>query len=199
MDKVIAFFDFDGTITKKDSMIEFIRFCFGDKAYYTSLVILSPYLAGMKLGVIPNSVAKEKLISHFFKGMLLSEFNDKCLKFSETRLSQLIREDAMESIREHQRKGHEVVVVSASAENWIRYWCERSGISYLGTRLQVNNEQRLTGKLEGTNCNGQEKINRILEKYDTGSYHSIYCYGDSKGDRLMLSLATHPFYRYFTK
>src|SRR5688500_12175197 len=122
MQKVIAFFDFDGTITKKDSMIEFIRFCFGDKAYFKSLVILSPYFAGMKLGVVRNSVAKEKLISYFFKGMLLLEFNNLCKKFSDERLPALIRSDAMKSIRDHQEKGHEVVVVSASAENWIRYW-----------------------------------------------------------------------------
>jgi HAD superfamily hydrolase (TIGR01490 family) len=197
MQRTIAFFDFDGTITRTDTMVAFIKFCKGNAAFYKSLAMLSPWLAGMKLGLVPNAVAKEKMLAHFFKGMPLQEFNALCKRFSEERLPALIRPDAMAAILQHQQEGHEVVVVSASAENWLAHWCDRTGIKYLGTRLMVDKNNRITGKLNGANCNGEEKVNRIILSYDPANYQNIYCYGDTKGDSMMLKLATHPFYRYF--
>jgi len=38
--KSIAFFDFDGTITSKDTLAEILKFAKGKRAYYTGLVIL---------------------------------------------------------------------------------------------------------------------------------------------------------------
>ena len=64
----IAFFDFDGTITSKDSLLEFIKFALGPFKYYKGLLFLSPMLILFKLKFIPNDLAKEKLITYFFSG-----------------------------------------------------------------------------------------------------------------------------------
>ena len=199
MQKTIAFFDFDGTITRKDSMVEFIKFSRGTTAFYKSLALLSPWLTGMKLGIFKNAFVKEKMLTYFFKGMLLKDFNTLCNKFSDDHLSKMIRPDAMEAIIKHQEEGHEVVVVTASAENWISDWCRKTGIKYIATRLSVDSNNRISGKLNGANCNGKEKVNRIIQLYDPADYKNIYCYGDSDGDMLMLKLATHPHYRHFKK
>ena len=47
------------------------------------------------------------------------------------------------------------------------------------------------------NCYGIEKVNRIKEEYDLDEFKNIYVYGNSKGDREMLNLGTHKFYKYF--
>ncbi|MDX1956231.1 MAG: haloacid dehalogenase-like hydrolase, partial [Chitinophagaceae bacterium] len=57
--------------------------------------------------------------------------------------------------------------------------------------------QRITGKLEGKNCNGEQKVVRIKEQFNLDEYKEIFAYGDSKGDRPMLQLATHPSYKPF--
>ena len=55
----------------------------------------------------------------------------------------------------------------------------------------------LTGKIENQNCHGEEKVNRINAAFDLSQYDEIYCYGDTKGDKPMLRLATFAFYKPF--
>ena len=179
-------------------MLELIKFSKGKTNYIKGLALLSPWMIAMKARLISNTLAKEKMLSVFFNGTPLNEFNSICKSFSEKKLPGLIRTDAMEAIESHKKQEHEVVVVSASAENWIRDWCNKMELQFLGTRLMDENNI-ISGKLSGANCNGQEKVNRIKMAFDLSAYSSIYCYGDTKGDTSMLSLATHPFYQYFTK
>ena len=180
-------------------MIELIKFCKGNSAFYTGLAVILPWLVAMKAGLITNSIAKEKMLTYFFKGMDLAVFDAQCKHFSEIKLPELIRPDAWDTIVKHKSLGHEIVVVSASAENWICDWCIRTGVKYIGTKLLTDNDNRLSGKFSGQNCNGQEKVNRIRLSYDPADYKRIYAYGDTSGDHLMLKLATDQFYRHFKK
>ncbi len=197
MQKSIAFFDFDGTITTKDTMLEFARYSKGTTGYRTGMLLISPWLIAMKLGMISKQAAKEKFLTYFFNNMKIEKFNDECLSFALNLLPRLIRQDALKAIKKYQEENTEVVVVSASAENWVAPWCIQNNLQYICTRLQVK-DKKITGKLLGQNCNGPEKVNRIKEKFDTADYKNIYCYGDSRGDKPMLQLANHSFYRHFT-
>lgn len=193
----IAFFDFDGTITRKDTMFEFVRFVFGKKRLYGGMLQISPWLAALKAGIYPAHKAKEKLLSHFFKGMKLQTFDQHAKRFSETILPGLLRPHAMREIATHRKKGHKVVVVSASAENWVKDFCDDHQLFCIATRLEVDTEGCLTGKISGANCNAAEKVNRIKCEFDPADFENIYAYGDSNGDKEMLALATHPHYRLF--
>lgn len=193
----IAFFDFDGTITRKDTMLELAAFHKGKWGYLAGMIIISPWMMAFKAGIISAGVAKEKLLSHFFGNMKLEDFNRLCYRFSKEKLPSLIRPDALQAIRKHQQMQHTVVVVSASAENWIQYWCREQHLQFIATQLEVDSRLCITGKLAGNNCNGIEKVNRINSMFDPATYDEIYAYGDSSGDKPMLSLATHPFYRKF--
>ena len=92
--------------------------------------------------------------------------------------------------------GAEVVIVSASAENWLQQWCSVHQLQLMGTRLEIKNDL-VTGKIENLNCHGKEKVNRINAAFDLSQYSEIYCYGDTKGDKPMLELATFSFYKPF--
>ena len=197
MKKTIAFFDFDGTITRKDTMLELIRFAKGNAIFYSGLLRLLPWLMAMKMKFIKNETAKEKMLSLFFKGMSLENFHSICQSFTKKKITSLIRSDAMEAIAFHKSNKHDVVVVTASAENWVKPWCDEQSIKILGTHLEVDSKNCITGKLKSINCNGDEKVNRIKAEYNLAEYDEIYSYGDSKGDMQMLKLATHPFYRHF--
>lgn len=198
MQQSIAFFDFDGTITRKDTMIELIKFHKGTAAYFTGLALISPWLVAMKIGVITNQQGKEKLLAHFFKSMPADEFDKICEAFSETVVPKLIRSDALEAIQKHFADGNKVVVVSASAENWVKPWCKKNNIEVLASILDLA-DGKITGKLKGINCNEEEKVNRILLAYDPAMYKNVYAYGDSSGDKKMLEFATHGYYRIFVQ
>ena len=64
----LALFDFDGTLTSKDSLPDFIQYAVGKPTYYFGLLLLSPVLFSYLIGIIRNDVAKKKLIGRYFKG-----------------------------------------------------------------------------------------------------------------------------------
>lgn len=196
MKNAIAFFDFDGTITRKDTLFEIVRFQKGNIHLYLGLMQLSPWLIGMKLGLITNAAAKEKMLSHFFKNTPLEDFQKKCDRFIEKRLPLLVRRNALEEIKKHLQNGVTVVVVTASAGNWMEGWCQKMNINCIATRLEVK-DNKITGKINGRNCNGIEKVNQIRAHFDLSGFDTIFAYGDTKGDKEMLSLATFSFYKPF--
>lgn len=178
-------------------MFEFIRFVFGSGSLYTGMLKTSPWLFALKAGLYPAHKAKEKLLSVFFKGMNVETFNAHAKRFSTEILPGLLRNDAMQEIAVHKQNEVKVVVVSASAENWVKDFCDANKLVCIATKLEVDIDNNLTGKLSGANCNAAEKVNRIKCEFDPADFENIYAYGDSKGDREMLTIATHPHYRFF--
>lgn len=196
MKKRIAFFDFDGTITTRDTLLEIIKYQKGTARFYLGFILNAPFLLLFKLGIISNQSAKERMLTHFFGKMSLPVFQEKCDAFAQEVIPTLVRPKAMAEIEKLKSLNAEIVIVSASAENWISEWCKKNNLQLAGTRLETNGV-RLTGKIAGINCHGEEKVRRIKERYDLSQYQEIYCYGDTNGDKPMLGLATIQFYAPF--
>ena len=192
----IAFFDFDGTITTKDTLIEFIKFSKGTLAFYSGFAIHAPYLLAYKAGLMNNQKAKERILSHFFDSVSVQEFEHWCSNFSKKVLPLLIRPAAITEIKKMQASGIQTVIVSASPHYWISEWAREMNMEIIATELQITNGM-LTGRIAGINCHGKEKVRRIKDKYQLDSFHKIYAYGDTKGDLPMLSLAHHSFMKPF--
>jgi phosphatidylglycerophosphatase C len=196
MKKRIAFFDFDGTITTKDTLLEIIKYQKGAMRFYLGFLLNTPFLIAYKLKLISNQLAKERILAHFFGGMAVSEFQKKCDEFSAEVLPSLIRKKALPEIEKLKAGGAEVVIVSASAENWIQHWCNQHQLHLIGTKLQIN-QLKITGAIDGLNCYGIEKVNRIQQQFSLTDYSEILCYGDTSGDRPMLALGAVRFYKPF--
>ena len=192
----IAFFDFDGTITSKDTLAEIIKFHKGKAAYNTGLIILSPVIIAYKLKILSNHKAKEIMLRYFFGGMLINKFNEICVKFTKNVLPGLLRKQALETIRNHIENQTKVVVVSASPINWVKPWCDQYNLDCIATCLEVK-DNKLTGKISGENCSGHVKVHHIKNAYELKNYSTIYAYGDTPGDKHMLALSNHKFYKPF--
>jgi len=196
--KGIAFFDFDGTITTKDSLLEFIRFTRGNQRFLFGFLIHLHYIIAFKLKLVTNQKFKEKMLEYFYKGTPASEFESMCSGFAKNILPRFIRSGAIEEIKKLQESGSLVVTVSASPEEYLRIWAQGYGIQVIGSRLEVKNNS-ITGKIVGKNCHGPEKVRRILELHKMEDYEVVYAYGDTSGDLPMMELATNSFYRPFRK
>ena len=196
MHKNIALFDFDGTITKKDSFIELIKYYKGTRSFYTGLILLSPFLLLYKAGINKNWRTKELVFTYFFKNEPLEIFKNRCKEFCLNVIPTLIKPSASEAIENHIKNGDRVVIISASFEDVLTNWCELMQIDLIGTRITVK-KGLITGKIEGKNCYGDEKVKRLKEAIDIRQFSEIYAYGDSIGDLPLLKLADHSFYRYF--
>ena len=193
--KTIALFDFDGTITVGDSFYKFL-FYKKNGSVLGKIAMALPLLLQWKTGLIKNGEAKEKVFSLFFKGMEQQNFVNYCKEFADKILPAIVNDKAAKRLDWHRQQGHAIVIVSASIENYLQYFAAICHAQFLGTRVEVI-DNKLTGNFNGVNCYGSEKVNRIKEVFDMEAYDQIYAYGDSSGDREMLAMATHPFYRLF--
>lgn len=196
MSRRIAFFDFDGTITSKDTMLEMIRYTFGPGKFMFGFMLNSPFIVLYKLGLISNHAAKQRVLRFFFGRLAAEKFNELCKEYAEEAIPLVLRGKALKEIMQLKSQGASVVIVSASPENWLAPWCEANGLKLIATRMQVQ-EGRITGKIEGLNCHGEEKVRRIRESFDLSKYDQIFCYGDTNGDKPMLELATVSFFKPF--
>jgi HAD superfamily hydrolase (TIGR01490 family) len=196
MERRLVIFDFDGTLTYKDSMIEFVRYYRGNLRFILGMIWLFPKLLLYKLNLIPNNKAKELFLTYFFKNEPVTIFREKGDRFAQEIIPSLLIPSALRQFEEHLRMGDQLVVISASAESWLRQWCDHKKVSLLATRLQVINNV-ITGKLSGPNCYGIEKVNRLKAFLDLEKFKEIIVYGDSKGDNALFEISTNHYYKYF--
>ena len=192
MKKVVAS-DFDGTLTNKDTLLEFIRFAKGNVRCYIGFLLFSPLIVLMFLKLYPNYKSKQKLFSYFFKGMSIEEFNRLGREFASSS-KHLLREGGQEMIRKCKEEGTEVVVVSASIDNWVQPFFP--DMKVIGTQIEVE-DGRLTGRFLSKNCYGQEKVNRLLALFPDRENYYLIAYGDSNGDRKLLDFADESYYKPF--
>ncbi|MBQ4446414.1 MAG: haloacid dehalogenase-like hydrolase [Prevotella sp.] len=189
--KRLYVFDFDGTLTKRDSLLAFIIFVRGWKTLLLTFLRYSPLLVLMKLGLYDNGKAKEKVFSACFKDMSLKTFNDYCQRFAEENRS-LLREQAVLYINKVREET--CVIISASVDNWVQPFFP--DIRVLGTQIEVV-DGKLTGKFTTPNCYGPEKVRRLLSAYPERKDYYLVAFGDSGGDRELLDYADEAYYQPF--
>lgn len=198
--KKVYVFDFDGTLTTRDTLIEFIRFAKGNVSFVIGFLLFSPILVLMKLGWYPNWKAKQKVFSYFFKGMSIREFEEKCKNFAECR-AELVRLKGLKAVDKAVDENAKVVIVSASIENWVRAFFRQFGLDMViisGTKIEVKNAV-VTGQFIGNNCYGPEKVRRIQELFPDRKQYKLIAFGDSKGDKELLTYADESHYKPFRK
>ena len=191
----LALFDFDGTITFKDSFGDFIAYAVGRRKFITGVVLLSPMLFAYALGFIRNWRAKELVSTYFFGGWESRSFQGLASKYSRGRLPRIVRDIALERIGWHKDKGDKVVIVSASIDLWLADWCATCDVDLIATKLEMK-DGRVTGRFLTRNCSGKEKVRRIEECYNLQGFDYIYAYGDTPGDKAMLDIANERYYKW---
>ena len=192
----LVLFDFDGTITRDDSLLEFVAYVVGFKKFFRGILVLSPILAAYKLGLASNNFTRRKLLSYFFAGMSADKFDKICKKYSTTHIEDILKQSAMDKIASYKAAGDRVVIVTASLEDWLRPWCEAQGLELLGTKIRRKGGI-ITGEIEGQNCYGTQKVARVRAAYDVQAFDRVIAYGDSRGDREMLEFANEAHYKAF--
>ena len=194
MDKpVVALFDFDGTLTCSDTLPLYIRHATGWGGLALSMLSTLPAMivlacSGWKsVWGIDAGSTKERLLRRCFAGRTINEVAILCRNFIP-KVDAVLALPVVERMQWHKAQGHKVVVVSASLDVWVKPWCDTQGVDeVIATRLQLDGD-RYTGRFDGLNCNGREKVNRIASLYSPADYH-IVAYGNSSGDYPMFHYA----------
>ena len=173
----LALFDFDGTLSTQDSYLFFTRFL-NRKRYLFGCLVLAPRIIGYLVRIYPNYALKEDFLRFFYRGKTADEVQMLARRFCSREIPAIIRPGAMERIRWHQDRGDTVVVVSACPRLILETWCRAINADIIATELETDAQSRITGKIAGKNCWGQEKVNRIQARYAMKKYDAIFAYGD---------------------
>ena len=162
--------------------------------------MLSPTLAGYSLGLVTNSIAKERVLIKCLAGMRTDVLRLEGERFAAYVLPGLLRNEALQRLEWHKRQGHRCVAISASLDIYVRPWAEKTGLDdVIATHLESREDGTVTGKLSGANCFGIEKVRRLEALLGAREGYSLYAYGDSRGDKELLSSADYAYYRQIPK
>ncbi len=189
--RCIAVFDFDGTLTTKDTLLEFIKFACGVPRFYWGFLLFCPILILMKLHLFPNWKAKQLFFSHFFKGWEYNDFKAKGQLFANE-IEKMENRKMLEKLNDHLNHSDVVYVISASIFEWVQPWCEKIGVSrVLATQIEVDANGIISGRFATKNCYGKEKVRRLLEVEPERRSYILYAYGDSRGDKEMIAFSDY--------
>jgi phosphatidylglycerophosphatase C len=189
----VAAFDFDGTLTDGGSVYGFLTAVGGRRAVATATAGLSPRLAhGAVVGGTAADLAKEQLFERVLAGADSARVEEVAARFARHHLGRHLRSDVRARFDWHRHRGDRVVIVSASPDLYVR---EAGGVlgahQVIATRLAVDDQGVLTGRYDGANCRGEEKLRRLLQWIDAEGAGAdvLWAYGNSRGDLRMLDAA----------
>ena len=139
---------------------------------------------------------KKSFISSILKGERKAKIERKSQAFFEKYNPEIFRENALEFIKNIDRKNTESYIVSASLDIWVKPFAEKLNIKLIATRAEFENDI-FTGNFIGRNCNGAEKVNRIKEEIGDKKYDKTIAFGDTSGDKEMLAWANEGQFEFF--
>ncbi|MBN8622888.1 MAG: HAD-IB family hydrolase [Flavobacteriales bacterium] len=193
--KKLYFFDFDGTLTYKDTMFLYLKFYNSAKFNFQFLKHI-PLFILLKLKLASAEKVKKSFISSILKGQSKTKIEEKSQQFFEKYYPEIIRENAIEFIQNIDREHTESYLVTASLDIWVKPFAEKFKMNLLATRAEFKNDI-FTGNFVGNNCNGGEKVHRIKEAIQGKKFDKTIAFGDTSGDKEMLEWANESHFEFF--
>ena len=191
----IAAFDVDGTLTWTDSFMLFLRFVSGRWLFMARMVQLVPVFLAYMMRLADRDTTKNRLMILCLRGMSKARYDLWCQDFAHVAYPIIARPDAIARLNSHMGVRDDVVMVSASLQDYLKVWAHTLGVPIvLATQVEVS-AGLLTGAKMGPNCRGLEKLTRIKAHF--GDAPLVAAYGDSRGDREMLAASQVPGLRLF--
>jgi phosphatidylglycerophosphatase C len=187
MGSAVAAFDVDGTLTRRDVLVPFLARLTGARQVAVALAAEAVRSRG-------RDVWKAAVLRRLLAGRRVSDVDAAGAAFAADIEGRRLRPDVVARLRWHQAEGHHTVLVSAGLRAYLVPLAARLGVDHvICTDLAAGPDGLLTGALEGGNCRGPAKAERLRAWLATrGEPGGLWAYGDSAGDAELLALADHP-------
>ena len=196
-DDPIVAFDFDGTLTTKDSFTAFLKWRTPPGRWVLGGLRLVPaalaYLVHRDRGRI-----KAAAVRAYLRGVSRERLQTDARRFAELYSRSLLRPDAVMAWKRWRDERVRLVIVTASPDIVVAPFARGLGADDLiGTRLAFDAQDRVVGTFASPNCRGAEKVVRLKAMFGPG-LRVRAAYGDTTGDTEMLAIAEEPYFRVFT-
>jgi HAD superfamily hydrolase (TIGR01490 family) len=200
---VLAIFDFDGTLTEGHLWAGISRHHHQKKvkrtAVYWYLLAHMPFWLAAKLKIYSEEKNRAKWgedLSVLFKGFTRDEAENVFDWVTDQYFVPLLRPDILEVLKEHQKQGHKIMLLSGMFSEFLEVVGRRIGVDYVvGTRLEILNN-RCTGRIIQPLCFGENKAvlmsAYIQQKQLTVDYAFSSAYADSIYDSPVFRLVGRP-------
>lgn len=156
----VDIYDFDKTVYNGDSSVDFWKFCLKKKPV---IALLVPWqfmgFALMKLNILSGAKGK----SMFFSFMRFVDGEDMVKKFWQENSHKI------NSWFKPENRERDAVVCSASPEFLLSDICRQYNAKLVATVCDIK-----SGRIEGENCRGEEKVIRLKDVIDIGLVNTVY-------------------------
>lgn len=190
-----AFFDFDDTLAKGDSIFPFLLYSI-KRGYAPRRQIFKAAAGFLRWKIQPSSgrAVKEMSLS-YIRGRTVAEMDELARGFFRDIQQKAFFEDAAPELFRLRQQGVRIVIVSASSDLYMHVLPEFLPVDDVISTVCEQKNGMYTGKI-GKNCKGEEKVRRIQrwceeQGLSIDKEHSAG-YGDSPSDAPMLLLTASP-------
>lgn len=189
---VAAIFDLDRTVTRRATFTPFIV---SAALARPASLLRAPFVLiaalGWRVGLVPRGRLKEIMLGAVLGGAPRAEVDRVAAAFAGRCLEAGLRPGARQAVAEHAARGDRLILATASFDVVAERIARGLGIAeVVATRSSWRDDGRLTGRIDGLNCYGAEKLRRIesdLPGLRDG--HEAVVYSDSHADLPLLQWA----------
>lgn len=188
--KSLAIFDFCDTVFDGQSINYFLNFLNFKLPIYKKIYSK----LRNRLNRISSSDSKryKEYLLEVYKNISKSKFDIYSKEFYEMIIKTRLHNMVIDKLKEHQKQGYIIVIISGGFENYLKYFVEEYKIDFLFcTKLEFIDD-KFTSKIDGVECLGLEKVNQLrkldLTKYDL---ENSYVYSDHHSDKPLFDLVTN--------
>lgn len=166
-------YDFDKTIYDGDSTVNFYKFCIRKRPSILKYLPMQLWAFFMYFIKVYDKTTMKQNFYRFLQGiddvdLLLEKFWEKNMpKIKPWYIEQ---------------KRHDDVIISASPEFLLEIPC-----NILKVKMMASRVCKKTGKYDGANCHGSEKVSRFYKEFSNGKIDEFY--SDSYSDTPLAEIA----------
>ena len=157
---VVAAFDVDGTLTRRDCVVPYLRRAAGRFHLYRAF--LRHPAASVKALVARDRDSLKAIAISALKGRRWLDLVAIGEMYASEIARDNLRDDTVRRLSWHRAAGHRVVLVSASLRPYLVPLGMHLGVdAILCCEIEVGPDGVATGRIDGLNCRGAEKVRRL--------------------------------------
>jgi phosphatidylglycerophosphatase C len=199
VDRGLAAFDFDGTLSRRDTLLPFLAAVDGTSAFAAAWTHLAGQAARGRLDVRDRDEVKARLVRRLLAGRSLDELVSKGERYARDLMSDdRLRPLVVDRLHAHRDRGDTCVLVSASLVYYLEPIARAFGLDGVVGVRPAEEAGVLTGELTRPNVRAEQKVVQLQEWLDarglTPRPGERSAYGNTSGDHALLAHADHRYW-----
>lgn len=195
----VAAFDFDGTLSRRDTLVPFLMLAAGRPRFVRACGQLGLLGARRRVAARDRDAVKAELIRLLFAGRSEDELRHLGERYARDLLSDQLRPEVVRRLEQHREAGHEVLFVSASLVHYLEPLARSLDVQHVIAVEPTVVDGRLTGDLDHPNVRAEQKALRLREWLGAPAEGptdgvELWAYGNSSGDHQLLAMADHRYW-----